>query len=120
MTGFQRWVCFRGLFARHSLSSYQSDNCIDLILSRIPTDSEPLPDELRTPVAIADDLLAAAITSSATADPSEQTTESDSISESNEDAPHVVSLISHCMDKLIFDFAWFLFSTQAPSTIPRQ
>jgi hypothetical protein len=86
-----------GVLSRFVFSSLSSlsriwSSCIDLILTRIPTDAEPLPDELKVPVAIADDFLEPAVESSEIADPSEQTTESNSISENNEDTPRLVSL----------------------------
>lgn len=46
-------------------------------------------------MAIADDLLEPVVASSASVNSSEQTTESDSISEINEDTPRLVSL--HCI-----------------------
>lgn len=58
----------------------------------MPTDRESLPDEFRTPVAIADDLLEPVVAASTAVDPSEQTTESDSVSEINEDVPRLVGL----------------------------
>jgi hypothetical protein len=64
----------------------------DFTLTRIPTDVEPLPDEFKAPLAIADNLLDSAIPTSATADSSERTVESDSTSELSEDTPRLVSL----------------------------
>jgi hypothetical protein len=53
---------------------------------------EPFPDELKAPLAIADNLLDTAITIAATANSSERAMESDSISEMSEDTPRPVSL----------------------------
>lgn len=58
----------------------------------MPTDTESLPDEFRTPVAIADDLLEPVVAAYTAVDPSEQTTECDSVSEINEDVTRLVGL----------------------------
>lgn len=75
-----------------SLVSHKFSICVDLHLTRVPTDAEPLPEEFRVSVAIADDLLDPVVVSSATANLSEQTMENGSISEVNEDTSHLVSL----------------------------
>ncbi|KAF5379410.1 hypothetical protein D9615_006499 [Tricholomella constricta] len=62
------------------------------VLSRIPSESEPLPEELTVPVAIADDLLDPANTSSTALDASTLVVETTAISDPNEEAPNQACL----------------------------
>jgi len=58
------------------------------VLSRIPSDTEPLPEALRVPVAIAEDLVDAPIAATATDDASRQVAKKSSVSEISQDTIH--------------------------------
>ncbi|KAF9465532.1 hypothetical protein BDZ94DRAFT_1281371 [Collybia nuda] len=72
------------------------------VLSRTPSEAEPLPDELRVPVAIADDLLDLTATNQTPPDPSVETVDTSSISEADQQtspssttpSPHVPRVAS--------------------------
>ncbi|KAG6895518.1 hypothetical protein C0992_000889 [Termitomyces sp. T32_za158] len=58
------------------------------VLSRIPSESEPLPEELKVPVGIADELLEPAGTSSTSGDGTRPTEEVKTVTENREDTPN--------------------------------
>lgn len=61
---------------------------------RIPSEAEPLPQELKAPVAIADDLLDTTATSSTAPDASKAAVEDSAASEVGEELPSTASFFS--------------------------
>ncbi|KAG5735141.1 hypothetical protein E4T56_gene20463 [Termitomyces sp. T112] len=79
---------------KESLTSLGRDELLDDrvskmdVLSRIPSESEPLPEGLKVPVGIADELLDPASTSSTSGDGSRPTEEAKSVTNSGEETPN--------------------------------
>lgn len=76
-----------------SLSCQRLMTCVGLfvdglfVVNRIPSESEPLPEELKVPVGIADELLEPSSTSSTSGDGTRPTEEVKTVSESREETP---------------------------------
>ena len=89
---------------------------VDLVFPRMPTDADLLPSELKTPVAIAVELLDPTIASSATSDSPKQTADTESTHEINEDTPHPVRLYHVNQGNLICDLVCFyLLAARQPA-----